>query len=165
MAESTLSKFKRSKAKFNAVDFLIIVGVIAAVLVLVFRATIADFVGNSVYREKAEITFVIQNADKSTAEKIKEGDVFYLENLKLGEVLGVSFVYSTVCVLDKSGESPIFKEITDEQHYDITVKVSSAGAYFEDGFYLGGENHLGVGQKIAVFSENFESEALITAIS
>ena len=156
---------KKNDVRFNIIDFLIIIAVLASVSVLIFRSTISDFVGNVVYNDDAAVTFTVREVSLDQAQMLKKGDKLYTGSMELGEVVSVTYTNSMINVDVESGEGVVYQRVADPEKYDVTVTVSSVGAFFEDGYHLAGEMYLGVGKNLTVYSDNYSCNCIITAIS
>lgn len=156
---------EKKKIRFNLVDFFIIISVLLAVLMIVFRGTVADFVGNVVYTDEATVSFTVKGVSKGDLEMIKKDDTVYYDEKTLGKVLSVEYVNSTVNVIDDSSGTPVYKQAVDYESYDLKITVSTVGAFFEDGFYFDGQIYLGVGKNLELYTDNYSCFAIITAIT
>ena len=78
---------EKKKIRFNLVDFFIIISVLLAVLMIVFRGTVADFVGNVVYTDEATVSFTVKGVSKGDLEMIKKDDTVYYDEKTLGKIV------------------------------------------------------------------------------
>lgn len=156
---------EKRKVGFNFVDFLIIIAVIAALFSIMFRSTLLKLIGNAVYTQDTTITVRISGLTVEQADAVSVGDVLYLSDEKFGKISDVTKTASTQMALS-GGEDRKFIGVSDERHYDLVCKVEEVrGVYNDDGFYLFGEQHLGVGKEISLSSEIYRYNVIVVSIS
>ena len=155
---------EKRKVRFNFVDFLIIIAVLAALFSIMFRNTLLKMIGNVVYTQDAVITVRFEGLTNEQADAVSEGDVLRLSGEKLGEISSVTRIASTETIL-AGGEDRAFIRVSDERHSDLVCTVNVRGVYNDDGFYLFGEQYLGVGKELSVSSEIYKYTVLVVSIS
>ena len=155
---------EKRKVRFNFVDFLIIIAVLAALFSIMFRSTLLKLIGNVVYTQDAVITVRFEGMTEEQADAVSEGDVLYLSDERLGEISSVTKTPSTQTLL-AGGEDRAFIRVSDESHYDLVCTLTVRGVYNDDGFYLFGEQYLGVGKEISVSSEIYTYTVVVVSIS
>ena len=155
----------KPKVRFNIVDFLIVVAVIAAILTLIFRGTLTELIGNVIYTQDAVLSVRVDGLSEEQAEQISEGDILWLGDEKLGSVISKSSENSHRMILDASGAGSEFQSVRDPEHFDLTFSVSVKGVYSDDGFHLFGRSFVGVGEKLKVISDKYGYEVTIISIT
>lgn len=156
---------KKAKVRFNIVDFLIIVAVLAAILTVVFRGTLTELIGTVVYTNDAVIAIRIDGLGEEQLDLIKDGDVLNIDGEKFGSIISKSSENSTVIKLSESGAGNEFQRVRDPERYDVTCAINAKGTYNNDGFYLSGKRFMGVGEKITVVSDKYSFEATVISFS
>ncbi len=151
--------------RFNIIDFLIIVAVLASLFVIIFRGTIIDFIGKVIYTEEATVTVKIQNLDAEQIDMINTDDTLYWNGELFGTVEDVKFTNSRTVTLNDGGDYPIFVDTIDSEHFEVDCTVKVRGAFFDDGFHLSGSYYLGVGKVLELYSDSFYCSAIITSIA
>lgn len=157
---------EKSKARFNIIDFLIIVALLASLFVLIFRGTIIDFIGDIINTQDATVTVVIQGVDTAEADMLKKEDTLYWNGELFGRVEEISITDSRELVLsDANTSGPSFVSIIVPDKCDIECTITVRGAFLEDGFHLSGSYYLGVGKTVELYSDSFYCSAIITSIA
>ena len=156
---------EKPRVRFNIIDFLIVIAVIAAILTVVFRGTLTELIGNVIYTQDAVLTLRADGLTEEQIGQISEGDVLYLGDEKLGNIISKSYENSRGLILDSSGAGSVFLSVRDPEHFDITISVNVKGVYSDDGFHLFGKNFVGVGEKLGVISEKYGYEVTIISIT
>ena len=156
---------EKARARFNIIDFLIIIAVLASLFVLIFRRTIVDFIGNVINTQEAVVTVRVQGVERDKVDMLKTEDVLYWNGELFGSVTEINILENKQVVLNESGVSPIFVETTDPELCDIECRVSVKGAFYDDGFRLAGSYFLGVGKTVELYTDGFYCSAIITSIA
>lgn len=175
-----MSKVKKDKAvlknrpRFNAVDAMIIILVIAAIVGVYFRYTIIDFLTRDRNIESYVVSYSIEDIRYTTPNYISVGDKVYFESD--GELMGELISES------EKNKEPLnitlaSKNFTDskgnivEVFYPEETRVNAKGrmlclgSYSETGgFSLEGNRYIAAGQYVDVYTDNVTVTLKITAI-
>lgn len=160
-------EFKMSEkrnVRFNIIDFLILLAVLAALFSILFRSTLLKLIGNVVYTQDADIIVRMTGLTPEQADAVNEGDILFCFGERLGEINSVEKLPSTVMALS-GGDNRTFVRVSDERSYDLVVSVTVRGVYNDDGFYLFGEKYLGVGKTLDISSGIYAYSSVVVSIS
>lgn len=160
--------------RFKALDVVIIVLILAAVMGVYFRYNILDTLTGSKNQKDYVVSFDITDVQYKTENYINIGDSVYLKN---GEELGTLIeasedaknalivVPATKTFVPEGGNRAV--EVT----YPINTRINASGrilcrgSYTEDGgFLLKGTEHMAIGEKLSVITELVSVEITITNI-
>ena len=140
------------KRKFNLIDLLLLVLVIAAVLALVLRGNLARQIGLEHKGETAEVTLSLSALETSEANLFKEKNT--LSDPATGEVFGViksvRAENALVYTLNDRGE---LVRAFDTAKKDLTVVLEATGTQTEKGFLLNASTYASPGDTIRVLCE------------
>mgnify|MGYP003571316825 CR=1 FL=1 len=154
------------KVRFNIVDFLVVIAILAAIAALVFRGTILKFIGSVIYTEDAVLSVRIERTTPEQASGINEGDILYLGDDELGEISSCSVTDSRIILFSEDeNENGAFIRVNDGGHCDVICNINVKGAFNSDGFYLFGDRYVGVGQTLTVASGTYTCEVTVVSIS
>lgn len=154
---------KASKFRFNVIDVLVIVLMIACVVGLVLRFTILDNIGTSSSLKEYYITFTAGSLTTAQAELLTKAvdgaDVgenwVYLDDgqTKLGFLTSINGQNKESLEFNVNGESIIvdYPESETDVPWSITGKIVCSGVYSETtGFLLNGTKYIGPNSDITV---------------
>lgn len=130
--------------KFNLLDAVLIVFVVALIVVLAFKFTGTDLITAGGEYKEASIVVRAEQIRDFCKEEIKVGQTISLEensNIK-GIIENVEISPAKAEILKNNG-TVVVAEVTDKYDVDITVKVE--GVQKNDGFYINGTQAVNVG--------------------
>ena len=177
---------ENKKIRFNVVDVIIILLIVACVVGIIFRANVREKLGQSLSNETAYITLVAENVPQEYIDAFVQGSSAYLEDMDLGIIIGYSYTEQTNVILDLNEKyeykavddgnggyintvekiiSPEFKTVYDKNSYTVTCQIQVSGQDKSDGFYIGGVEYIGVGKMLNISTENHAFTMTITKIS
>ena len=164
---------RATRPHFNAIDALIVILVIFAVLGIYFRSNIIDFLKNTVNEKDYYISFSIDNIQQHTTDYITVDDAFYLKSD--GRLLGrlvresdnqnaLNITPTSVFFTDSTGKMvEVF--YPNETRVNAKGRLQCRGSYTEDGgFCLDGTVTLSPGQTVSVYSEEITVSMRILSI-
>ena len=129
---------KKPKRKFNFIDFLIILVVVAIIGILIYVFSPWAHIEKLWTNNKVELTYFVEIKDVDIAyiESIKEGDgvINSVSKNSLGTVSEISKIekaYVYDYVLNEQGEMTCIRS-EHPQKYNITVKVVATAEYEEE---------------------------------
>lgn len=156
----------KTKVRFNIIDFLVIVAILAAILALVLRGPILTRIGRVVYSDDAALSLRIGGLTKAQADGISEGDVLSLLGEELGKIASCSVSESkTVLYVEDGNGGGQFIGVNDPEHFDVIFTVNVKGAANSDGFYIFGSQYVGVGQTMVLTSDTYSYEVTVVSIT
>lgn len=166
-------KGKSGNFRIKALDVVIILLVLAAVVGVYFRFNVIDTITNKSNIKECRVSFAIKDIRYTTADYIGVGDKIYYSN---GEELGSLIEASndsinaltvrpaSKTVVSSNGEAvtityPVDTRIDAEGRFICKCSVSSDGAYLVDG-----TKRIAAGETVSVYTEKVSLNILITDI-
>lgn len=174
------------KIRFNIVDVIIILLIIACVVGVVLRGTIKEKISQTISTEVAYVTLVAENVPEEFLELFEDADKVYSNSEELGLMISNAYKEQTEIVLDLNEKyeykeiddgngnyikivektvSPEFEKATNPNTYTVTCQIQVNGQDKNDGFYLRGVDYIGVGKMLNISIENHSFTMIITKIS
>lgn len=160
---------QRKKARFNFIDALIILFILAVIAAAVYLVMNVFRQPRAVNAGNIEFDVRISDVDESVLALIKEGDT--VKDSVTGSVLGkiVSVrsekakYYGTVAVEE---DGILTLATTDyEEKYDVYVKISTSAEKDERGIHTVGSTRIVIGSTVYFKVPSFASVAYITEFS
>lgn len=167
---------KRSNARFNIMDFLIILIVLLCVFSLVARyTTVLNKLGITEHLEQYEISFTVTDLRYTTpnffriddAVYLRDGDHTYVGKLlsrEIGSTDALTITLSSRYVQSETGfVSAYYAENT---LVDVAGRILCEGSVSSDGYFMvNGNTYLSEGQTVSVCTDLVSFEMTITGIS
>lgn len=162
MNESTV--FRVKKRRFNVIDLLIVLVLLAVIATTVIRAVTKSSANKRSLPElkSAEISFLIEGLDVSRTDYIVIGDTVRIDDTVVGTVK--SFDIQRAALLSEDGEGKAVTVYSDTA-FDIRGVISAEGCTEESGFLLNGTIPLAPGQTLTVRGTDISFTLLVTDIS
>lgn len=167
---------KRSNARFNIMDFLIILVVLLCVLSLVARHTnVLEKIGISDHLEQYEMTFTVSNLRYTTPSFFKIEDKVYLQDehhtylgtllsREIGSADALTITLSSEYVQSDTGFISAY--YAENTFVDVSGRMVCEGSVNSEGYFrLGGNVYLAEGQTVAVCTDLVSFELTITSIT
>jgi len=162
----------RSKS-FTVLDAFLILLAVLAVVGVWQRKNLQEMFSSSEAFEPYAVSFEVSGLRSTTVETLGEGTVLY--DAESGNKIGVlpSAVAASAAKaylerVDESGKVQTVKAVYPQDAHDYRLDVSGVlrceGLMSDNGFLLGGNTYLTVGQEIAVMTEHADLTIRITAI-
>lgn len=172
MATKTM---KEKKARFNLIDLVIIIVVVACIIGTVFRAAILEKLSFASNSDTATITFCAENLTADELAFINRGDEFKLNGKTFGVIKDYKSPNQDVVILKsetlKDGESGTertemkFETATDSNLYRLEGTMEIKCDNTENGFFFGSDTHIGVGKVLNLDGEKCNISIVITKIT
>lgn len=167
---------KRSNARFNIMDFLIILIVLLCVFSLVARyTTVLNKLGITEHLEQYEISFTVTDLRYTTPNFFRIDDAVYLcdeDHTYVGKLLSreigstdaLTITLSSRYVQSETGfVSAYYAENT---LVDVAGRILCEGSVSSDGYFMvNGNTYLSEGQTVSVCTDLVSFEMTITGIS
>ena len=163
--------------RFKALDFVIIILILAAIVGVYFRYNILDTLTGNPNQKDHIVSFKINDIIYSTENYINIGDkVYYNSNSgeEIGKLIEASedvknalLAVPAVTSFIPDGEN-LVKEASypEDTRIDASGRMLCRGTYsIESGFLLNGRDHLSTGDKISVKTDLVTVEIVITDIT
>lgn len=161
-------KKKQMKARFNAVDFLLLVLVLLSVVALFLRPTVLERIGKATASDTVVVSFYADRLTEEEYAMLTDGDRLTVDGTTFGELLSFSTQpYQTLQLMesDVQSENPFFEAANEPGLYTVKGQIRLTGARREDGFYAGGDLLVGVGSSYTVQTDSCVLTLQITGIA
>ena len=169
MAQTEQKKGRKtdSRIRFNVIDLVIIVAILACIAGIYLRYNFGEQYGVEHQLEQYEITFQVQNVRYTSADAFQEGDAVYLktQGKLLGTVQGIdSTTPSELIYTDLSGD---IRQIyyPENSRIDMEGRLLVSGVMTDRGFMLDGNTYLAPGAAYAVQTPRIDVSIVIADIS
>ena len=154
---------KKRKFKFNFIDIILLVVILAAVVLLAYifmSGRIEGFGSNSMTIEyEVSITRIREEfrGNVNVGDKVVDS----VKLMEIGEITNVQYVDSVNIITELNSTKiryPIYPE-----HLDMTMTIR-AEAVISDGFYMINGYHIAVGELVSIRVPNFTEAGYCTTI-
>ncbi|MCQ2433183.1 MAG: DUF4330 domain-containing protein [Clostridia bacterium] len=151
----------QKKHRFNIVDFVLVIAVLACVIGLGIRYNLHSNLTHS--GDYAEVTVLIERLLNTTAENLNVGDTFYnpFTEKEFGEVISVSKSPAKARFANPDGS---ISYTTYEDRVDAVVTFRVKGINTENGFMMGGTTFIGSGSTFAIDSLRLETQCTVLSV-
>lgn len=151
---------KQGKFKFNAIDVLIILALIACIVGIAFRLGLPQKFLEPEPDQKAEIRFSVNAVDQFFVDQFKDGIMLYdADGEEFGSVKDIEVSASSVY---KENDHGVVEKMSHLSLQDVVGTITVTGLVKDDGFYMNGDTWLGVGQYYTVKTESATIYFLVT---
>lgn len=161
MATNTV---KEKKTRFNLIDLVIIIVVIACIIGTVFRAAIIEKLSFVANNDTAYVTFYAENLTAEDVASISVGDEFSLNGKSFG-VIEKSPESNSQSVVVPSQDGSGFYCANDDKLYTVKGEMKIRGDSTENGFFFGSDTHIGVGKVLSLEGKKCNISIVITKIT
>lgn len=146
---------KIKKIRFNAIDVLIILVILAAVFAIAFRSGLKDSLVAIRSNETIVYTVKIRNLQEQSLALFEEGDELYNQNDdkylgKVSKVIG-SRKAETYIALDNGD---IQKSYYPDGRIDIFLELECTGRVTDEGCMLGGNYFVASGKYVSAYTDD-----------
>lgn len=152
---------KRSGARFNIFDILILLAILACIAAIGVRAYFLASGEEQVQTTRVE--FVVQGVSEVTAKNFsKQYSKLYLvdTDAEIGTIISATYSAAKVEAENAEGQLVIANH---PEKMDIHGYANISGAWSEDGFLIGGTTLASVGKTVTVYTE--DALCMITIVS
>ena len=167
---------KRSNARFNIMDFLIVLIILLCAFSIIARyTTVLDKIGISENLETYEMSFTVSNLRHTTPNFFRIDDAVYMQDeehtyvgrllsREVGSTDALTITLSSKYVQSENGFISAY--FADNSFVDVSGRILCEGNMSRDGYFLlGGNTYLSVGQRLEVCTDLVSFELVITDIS
>ncbi len=162
--DSKTVKPSKKRLKPNVIDFLIILAVIGAVIGIALRAGVVEkiVVGNN--RDKARVSFYIQNINEQSCDYMDIGDTYYSPTIgtDFGVLESTQFMPAELYIPSLDGK--LVKTFSENNRMDVRGTFVCSGTFGESGFLLDGTNYIAPGSVVNVQSSTLDVSLTVTDI-
>ncbi len=152
---------KKTGARFNIFDILILFAILASIAAIGVRAYfLADGKENV---QTTRVEFVVRGVSEVTAQKFaKQYGTLYLDSTdaEIGTIISATYAAASVEAENANGELVL---ATHPDKMDIHGYANISGTWTEDGFLIGGTTLASVGKTVTVYTQ--DATCMITIVS
>lgn len=152
-----------NKTRFNMIDLIIVLIIIACIIGTVFRGTILDRLSFSSSADSVKVSFTAENLTYEDISVLNTNDTLYLSEKSFGTLTSMSYVKQTIVV--PSQDQLSFTEALDPAHYTLTGEIEVSGKNTDKGFFFDSDIHIGVGKVLNLESSKCAISIVITKIT
>ena len=152
-----------NKTRFNMIDLIIVLIIIACIIGTVFRGTILDRLSFSSSADSVKVSFTAENLTYEDISVLNTNDTLYLSEKSFGTLTSMSYVKQTIVV--PSQDQLSFTEALDPTHYTLTGEIEVSGKNTDKGFFFDSDIHIGVGKVLNLESSKCAISIVITKIT
>ncbi|MBR5871806.1 MAG: DUF4330 domain-containing protein [Clostridia bacterium] len=147
--------------RFNIIDFMLIVTVLACLIGIAMRTNIKETVIES--NDTATVTVMVRGLLNDNVKYIAVGDEYFNQNS--GQSIGVLQSVESSAAKIRTPRYDGTIAVTDSvDRSDVICKVKVKGLSTSDGFLIDGTAFIGSGSKFSVRSVNLQTEWLVVDI-
>ena len=156
-----MNKKTQKNNRFNIIDFMLIVAVLACIIGVAARTNIKQNVLLS--DDTATVTVMVRGLMKDSVKQLVAGDKYYYQSTggSIGTLQSFQATPSKVRTPRMDG-TIVISESADRA--DVICKVKVEGVATDTGFHVDGAQFIGSGSSIFVRSKNLETEWLVLDI-
>ena len=156
---------KKTMPKFNMIDVLIILVLLAALFGIALRFDLADKIGLQAQTDEAEVYLLIEDIQEASLEYFVPGENLYIElqDLLFGEITEVVDVRPAI-----KYNAVFTGEIMKSEapgRIDVVLSVRSKGRMSDEGFMINGIYYTAAGRSYLVHTNKLEVNVLVTGLT
>lgn len=158
---------KNRTARFNIIDLVIVVlilAVIAGVCIRYFSTQDVDEVDNS---ESATVSFLVQDIRYTSADYFVGGDNVYVDDdgTYLGEFMkGFTITPAEKYITDVNGKT-VKVNYPENTRIDVRGQILSEGTWKDGSFMVGGNMYIAAGKKMKICTPHITVTLLVTDVT
>lgn len=157
---------RTAKLRFNIVDLVLIIAVLACIAGVYLRFHFSEEFGVNHVQNEYAVSFEVKNIRYTSVDAFPTGDNVYLQSSRklLGTIIGIdSTSPSQMIYTDYSGN---VKQIyyPEDSRIDLTGRIAARGTLTERGFMLDGNTYLAPGASYLVLTPHINVTLTITDI-
>lgn len=158
------SEKKKSGARFNLFDVILILVIVACIAGVVIHAYFTKDLTQT-YSENAQVSFRIEGVSEVTAEAFcKIGSAIYDQDTdkNIGTLTAAEYA---PLLLDLETAEGVLVKAEHPEKKQITALATLTGTWTDDGFLIGGTTLAAVGKTINIYTENAVCTITVTGVS
>lgn len=155
---------KKTKFRFNILDFLILAVVALCIAGAVLRGGVKT-TDEKLETQTAIISYFISNVQSASQHCFQEGDPIYSQTLgcDLGYLVGKVKAEPAAYFVEDDGK--IIKTFSNADRVDIRGQFEAEGKMSESGFAVGGTQYIAPGMSTYAYLPNINVTILITDVT
>ncbi len=149
---------KQKKHRFNIIDFVLLIAVLACVVGIALRYNLNETINRTT--DTAEVDIIIERLLNTSADALHVGDTLYTPNndAVFGEILSIE---TKPAVIRYSNNDGTITYTTYEDRVDVTLRIHIEGYNTENGFMIGGVTYIGNGSTFPLASPYIETQCTV----
>ena len=151
------------KKHFNAIDALIILGVLLIIVGIIFRSNIIMLFRDNAQRSECTITFISDSVPNDVVSLIANGNVLTWvdHDIQLGTLQTFS---SSPAVISLENDDGSYRAVSSTTDSAVTGVISTT-ALSDNGCYIDGTDFIAAGMSVVIATQNAQFTAVITSIT
>ncbi len=144
----------KPKMKFNIIDFIIIVIIIAVAVGIIMRGNIADSIAEKSTGDIIEYTIRIENIQKESYDYLNEGDELFswVDDSSIGKIKSKQAPQITESYVSLADGSVV--KTANPDRIDVVMTIECPGRHTEEGYMLNGNAFIAAGKMIEARTKN-----------
>ena len=156
-------KNQGKKIRFNIIDLLIVLAVIAVIGTVIVRYDVADKIGKAAVEDSARITLLVQSIREEACNSVNDGDevTWVQEATRMGNIVRKEV---SPAVLYSSREDGVIIKNESALTYDLRCTVDIKGTVSDDGYLLNGVSYIAPGKSITIRNHDITLSAIVLSV-
>jgi hypothetical protein len=152
------------KFKFNWIDALVCLIIVAMAAGAVYKFTVSGQSGNASAAEPIDYTILLSGARQGSVDAIQIGDTLYDNDSgnAIGTIDSIDVEPASTVITDSSNGT--IQVGTIENKYDLYIHISASGSIGTGGYYVNGNYQLNVGSSRTLYTKYAAFSAKIYSI-
>ncbi len=161
-------KKKNSKMRFNIIDLVIVVLILACIVGVYLRSISVKDLDTEETLDTAQISFLVQDIRYTSADFFIGGEKVYTkeDGLKIGEFMKGYFVITPAedYVTDHKGNT-VKVTYPENTRIDVKGKILSEGKWTDGGFLVGGNTYIAAGKEMKICTSHITVTLVVTDVA
>lgn len=156
-------KNQGKKIRFNIIDLLIVLAVIAVIGTVIVRYDVADKISKAAVEDSARITLLVQSIREEACNSVNDGDevTWVQEATRMGNIVRKEV---SPAVLYSSREDGVIIKNESALTYDLRCTVDTKGTVSDDGYLLNGVSYIAPGKSITIRNHDITLSAIVLSV-
>ena len=159
-------------SKFNIMDAIIIVLILACLTSIIFRAMNIDDIRKGTDLEEYRVYFKIDDIKSTSVDYFISGDTVRLKtgNVVLGTLEGIVQNIPAVGAYNENGQEIFYPDFSDQTvsndtRYSVSGNIIVKGKMTDNGFLLGGDTYLMPNTELSIVTEHIDVSVKVISIT
>jgi len=162
--EKTMKREKKTRRfRFNVIDAIVLVTVLAVFATLFIRDRLADNMAGTGSSDTVEIVFYVNDIRSDSAQAAVVGEkIFWKQNNMLIGTISDAVISPAEIYVEASDGTTKFG--LNEERCDLRITVRATGAVTSEGFMLDGTQFIAAGKEMILLSRTTEVEGMVMSV-
>lgn len=163
MADKNIEQNVKTKPRFNIIDMLVILVVIACIVGVMLRYGVVDRIAMDTDKNTVKITFLVESVWPYLPMAFESGDDIYMTalNIKVGKLVEKSTASALGYYNLQDGT---VARSYNEKRVDMTGVIEAKGIMTEEGFMLNGTTYVAAGTGFLMDNKDAQIYATILSV-